>query len=65
MDNNPDSANDIYEIKIGRDASIVVERWCPDENGMIHFGLVSHEDIVKMVWFVERCMSLNATETIA
>ncbi len=64
IDHNPQLAHDIYEVTIEVDGTIVVERWRPDDGGMMHFAPVDHEDIVKMIWFTERCMNLSAAETI-
>lgn len=59
IDNNPESANDIYNVKILADGWIVVEQWHSDEATLYHFDGVSHDDIIKLIWFVERCMDLE------
>jgi hypothetical protein len=59
MDHSSGTENDVYAVRIHESGSFRVERWHPDENNILHFRPVPHEETAQMISFVQWCMDLT------
>lgn len=59
VDNDSQSADDIYMFHLHESGWFTVEEWHPDENNTLHFEAVPHEKTEKVVAFIEWSMNIG------